>query len=226
MKMLSTQEHDELLKAKQERDDLLAIINSPHNDQFLEGTRREVAHQVQRWGSVHDRAKRPADWFWLVGYLAGKCLAAHIAGDVDKAMHHTISTAAALGNWHTAIKLGASTMAPGSSDVQRILEEAFGPEIVDAAEQPAREVWRHIKTGGLYEIVASGTLEADGATSMIVYRNVQTGIVWVRPNHEFHDGRFEQIYLERDGVAIDTLSAAETRIMLSYLDRLRDAIGP
>jgi hypothetical protein len=126
-----------------------ALLNSPENEKFMKGVRLEIAHQVQRWGTAHDRAKRPADWFWLIGYLAGKALHHHqeatrLAGlsapgqrDLDmlahhreKAMHHTISTGAALGNWHVAIKIGRSDMQPGSSDVQRILEEAFGPDAI------------------------------------------------------------------------------------------------
>lgn len=128
---------------------LHALVNSPQTADFLESTRLEVVHQVQRWGTVHDRAKRPADWFWLVGYLAGKAL--HAAHEVDhlsrlslpspgtvqtierhreKALHHTISTAALLANWHTALKLGSSEFTPGASDVQKMLEETFGAEVV------------------------------------------------------------------------------------------------
>ena len=78
------------------------LINNPHTDDFLESVRLEAAHQCERWGG--DGGKEPMDWFWLIGYLAGKCLAAHIKGDRDKALHHTISSAAALMNWHAAIK--------------------------------------------------------------------------------------------------------------------------
>jgi hypothetical protein len=102
------------------------LLNNPIILEFLDGTRAEVAHQIQRWGTVGDRAKAPADWFWLVGYLAGKALAAHVKGDLNKAMHHTISSAAALANWHSHIRIGESAMTPGSSDIQRFLEETFG----------------------------------------------------------------------------------------------------
>jgi hypothetical protein len=70
-------------------------------------------HQVERWGVDHDIGKQPEDWFWLVGYLAGKCLRAHRDGDRDKALYHTISTGAALANWHRHIKTGATKMQPG-----------------------------------------------------------------------------------------------------------------
>lgn len=107
---------------------LEALINSPHTAHFLDATRTEMAHQVERWGTVHDRAKEPQDWFWLVGYLAGKALRAHIDGDREKALHHTISSAAALANWHAAISLTDNRMSPGSSDLQTFLNEAFGAE--------------------------------------------------------------------------------------------------
>lgn len=109
---------------------LQAMINSPITLEYLRGTANEIVHQVERWGTVHDRAKEPQDWFWLVGYLAGKALAAHLAGNTEKALHHTISTGAALGNWHAHIRLGTSEMQPGSSDLQQFLESAFGADAV------------------------------------------------------------------------------------------------
>lgn len=83
-----------------------ARINNPITDDFLEGVRNEAAHQVGRWGAAHDRGKTALDWFWLIGYLAQKAATAAIAGNRTKALHHTISTAAALLNWHTHIKSG------------------------------------------------------------------------------------------------------------------------
>jgi hypothetical protein len=117
---------------EQERDRLHALLNTPETISFLEGTRREVAHQVERWGTVHDRAKEPADWFWLLGYLAGKALRAHAEADREKALHHCISSAAVLANWHSHILLGCSEMAPGSSDLQAFLRETFGANFVEA----------------------------------------------------------------------------------------------
>jgi len=92
--------------------DLEAKLNTPETTSFVEGVKLEVAHQRERWGSDHDGGKEPSDWFWLIGYLAGKALTAHLAGNVEKALHHTISSAAALANWHAAI-LGQTNMRPG-----------------------------------------------------------------------------------------------------------------
>ena len=88
-------------------------VNSPETADFMAGVPIEAAHQRERWGANHDAGKTPEDWFWLIGYLAQKALRAQNAGDVDKALHHTISTAAALANWHAAIAGIDNAMRPG-----------------------------------------------------------------------------------------------------------------
>lgn len=85
-----------------------ALINSPELHDFAKGVVLEAAHQRKRWGTSHDGSKAPADWFWLVGYLAGKALHACAASNTEKALHHCISTAAALNNWHASL-VGADT---------------------------------------------------------------------------------------------------------------------
>jgi len=82
---------------------LRALVNSPELLNFSNGVILEAAHQVEKWGPAHDRNKSAEHWYWLVGYLAGKALRAAISGDKEKALHHTISSAAALANWHAAI---------------------------------------------------------------------------------------------------------------------------
>lgn len=79
------------------------LVNTPMFDDFTEAVKREAAHQVQRWGRAHDRSKSAENWYWLVGYLSGKALRSAISGDKEKALHHTISSAAALMQWHAAI---------------------------------------------------------------------------------------------------------------------------
>lgn len=128
MKLLTQSDHVALTTAKVERDRLLALINTPEIDNFLRAVHLEAVHQVERWGVANDRAKRPADWFWLIGYLGGKALNAAIAGNTDKALHHCISTAAATYNWHCAIKGVDVSMCPGRSDVAEIVESAFPGE--------------------------------------------------------------------------------------------------
>lgn len=80
------------------------IINAPENEDFREGVLIEALHQVERWGPEHDAGKTPEGWFWALGYLGGKLLAAERAGDREKAKHHTISCTALLANWHRHIQ--------------------------------------------------------------------------------------------------------------------------
>ncbi len=84
------------------------LINNPHTDDFLEAVRLEAAFQREHWGSAHDAGKTDADWFWLVGYLAGKALS-----KPEKRLHHTVSTAAALMNWHAQAAGVRNEMRPG-----------------------------------------------------------------------------------------------------------------
>lgn len=95
------------------RSKLEALLNTPETADFIEGVRREAAHQRERWSDGHDAGKDQPDWFWLIGYLGGKALRASIEGDLEKARHHTISTAAALANWHLALSGADTSMRPG-----------------------------------------------------------------------------------------------------------------
>ncbi|MGO1303239.1 MAG: hypothetical protein ACTMKV_00480 [Sphingomonas parapaucimobilis] len=89
------------------------IINAPETADFMAGVPLEAAHQRERWGVDHDAGKAPLDWFWLIGYLAQKAADAAMRGDCEKAKHHTISTGAALANWHAALTGGDNRMRPG-----------------------------------------------------------------------------------------------------------------
>jgi hypothetical protein len=100
-------------KVEAELERLRALIDCPHNDDWIEGVKIEAAHQQERWGAAHDDGKNPEDWFWLIGFLAGKALRAAIDGNADKAKHHTISTAAALLNWHRRVAGQPGEMRPG-----------------------------------------------------------------------------------------------------------------
>jgi hypothetical protein len=88
---------------------LVALINNPHTNSFLDAVRLEAAHQRERWKADHDAGKTDADWFWLIGYLAGKAL-----HKPEKQLHHIITTAAACLNWHMARTVG-NDMRPGTS---------------------------------------------------------------------------------------------------------------
>jgi hypothetical protein len=81
--------------------------DTPEVKDFLLGVVKEAEHQRARWGSAHDAGKTDADWYWLVGHLAAKALMLP-----DKRLHHLITTAAALMNWHL-YTLGKTNMRPG-----------------------------------------------------------------------------------------------------------------
>lgn len=121
---LYTAPHDDgkVARDAEELQRLRALVNSPELHDFAKGVVLEAGHQRERWGNDHDAGKEPADWFWLIGYLSGKALAAHQAGNTDKALHHTISSAAALANWHGAI-LGTHNMRPGIDGGAAIKEQ-------------------------------------------------------------------------------------------------------
>lgn len=94
---------------------LTDLIDTPHTADFLEAVPLEAAHQVKRWGTQHDAGKAPEDYFWLLGYLAGKCLRAAIDGDVAKAKHHTISVSAVCLNWHRRLSGEDQAFQPGTN---------------------------------------------------------------------------------------------------------------
>lgn len=94
---------------------LLSLIDTPHTNDFMAAVPLEAAHQIKRWAIEHDEGKTPLDWFWLVGYLAQKAATSAMAGDVEKAKHHTISTAAVM-NWYRRLTGDDQSFQPGSHD--------------------------------------------------------------------------------------------------------------
>jgi hypothetical protein len=100
-----------------ERDDLRRKLNTPEVHNFVRAVILETLHQRERWGSEHDAGKTDADWFWLIGYLAGKALHNPPSDNGltpdDLRLHRIITIAAAAANWHAA-RTGAHTdMRPG-----------------------------------------------------------------------------------------------------------------
>ena len=60
-----------------------------------------------------------------------------------------------------------------------------------------REIWRHVKTGGLYSVVTTALNEANGgASQIVVYQSVTDGRIWARDAIEFNDGRFVKVEYE------------------------------
>ncbi|MPS27597.1 MAG: hypothetical protein E2576_11190 [Alcaligenaceae bacterium] len=75
-------------------------LHTPEIANFLSGVENEALHQRERWCTSGDAGKSDADWFWLIGYLAGKAIRPDAS--VEKRLHHIITTAAACLNWHAA----------------------------------------------------------------------------------------------------------------------------
>lgn len=132
-------------------DRLDALVNNPETADFLEGVRREKAHQINRWGEAHDRRKSAEAWYWLVGYLVSKALRAAIEGDHEKAKHHTISSAAALACWHDAITRDESGCGLG-----------MDADLTEVSVTPhERALARLVYLKGLKEKIEAGTASDD-----------------------------------------------------------------
>lgn len=76
------------------------ILDTPILEPFAEAVVLEAKHQRARHGDQHDAVKDAFDWFWALGYLGGKAARAEKDGDIPKALHHTVTAAALLANWH------------------------------------------------------------------------------------------------------------------------------
>lgn len=110
---LSLHEADALCEVAAHAAHLDQLLSRPYVGAWIDEVLVEAAHQVERWGAEHDAGKAPEDWFWLLGYLAGKAVAAARGGEIAKARHHTVSSAAALANWAAQLCGHESVMRPG-----------------------------------------------------------------------------------------------------------------
>ncbi len=66
---------------------------------------------------------------------------------------------------------------------------AIGVKAVLDKQKESGKIYRHVKTGGYYELLDEALNEAD-LTNVCVYRSLHDGKIWVRPSDEFFDGRF------------------------------------
>jgi Uncharacterized protein conserved in bacteria len=77
-------------------------------------------------------------------------------------------------------------------------EEMFGVDTANAlikhfnTEFPDKRIYKHLKTGGLYELLVHAKFE-DSTRDAVVYRSLENGIAWVRAAALFFDGRFELV---------------------------------
>lgn len=128
MKLISDSEYTDLLAARTERDRLQALINTPELIDFPKAVLLEAAHQVERFGTKQAAGKSPEEFFWLLSHLATRALWHHkeaqrlealgesddsIAHHRNKAVHHCITSAAALNHWHASVLKKATDFKPG-----------------------------------------------------------------------------------------------------------------
>lgn len=62
-------------------------------------------------------------------------------------------------------------------------------------ENKIGKCFKHLKSGGLYKILAMNAhLEKEGLNGdlYVIYSNVDDGLIWVREQKQFFDGRFEE----------------------------------
>jgi len=90
----------EVAKLKADLTRLNNILDSPETVDFLKGIVKEAGFQLKKWGSEHDEKKSLDDWLWLIAHLSTKASQASRYGDKEKYLHHIITCAAALFNWH------------------------------------------------------------------------------------------------------------------------------
>jgi hypothetical protein len=88
-------------------------LGTPEIEDFFEAVKKEAAYQRQRWAEESDAGKTDADWFWLIGYLAGKALH-NPGGNREKKLHRIITVAAAACNWWASVRGTYTKMRPGA----------------------------------------------------------------------------------------------------------------
>jgi hypothetical protein len=84
---------------------LEARLSSPQTVDFIAAVRLEAAYAAR----PNDRHKSAADWFWMIGWLAGKAVhnpAKPGTPAREIRLHRIITVAAAALNWHAAVIAG------------------------------------------------------------------------------------------------------------------------
>ncbi|TAI67637.1 hypothetical protein [Bradyrhizobium sp. Leo170] len=94
------------------------MISAPYTPKRLLERAASIDKQVEKWSGNAGYA----DTFRMEAWALRMAAAAATAGDVDKTRHHTISTAAALLNWHRHLSGTSREMRPGIDPVERGIE--------------------------------------------------------------------------------------------------------
>lgn len=79
----------------------------------------------------------------------------------------------------------------GADEYRPLYATPPAPAVGDGSERV-----RHKKRGSTYQVIGRGRLQVDedlDNEKITVYRGEADGLIWVRPDYEFNDGRFEQL---------------------------------
>ena len=161
----------------------IAADRGERNHRFLEeslelvqstGCTRSEAHQLVDYVFDRPAGDPPQEVGGVEVTLAALCL----AHDIDK---HAAAEAELARIWTKVEAIRAKQAA----------KPKHGP-------LPGRvRIVRHKKRGSTYRVVGTAMLQASEpvgeACAMVVYRAVDGGSLWVRPEAEFDDGRFEEV---------------------------------
>lgn len=132
-----------------EVDRLRAELNTPHTADFLDAVRIEAAHQRERWGVDHDAGKAPEDWFWLLGYLSGKALAA-AKGARPRRFRHVKrgTTYEVLAIAENENQRGASVVVYRGEDDGKVwtrpADQFFDGRFEELSQRPAEKLLHHV----------------------------------------------------------------------------------
>lgn len=108
----------EVTAAHKRIQELETLINTPLVDNFIKALPLEAAHQQERWGTDHDVGKTQFDWIFLIGHLATRAAMKFTEGNREKALHHTITTAAVCLNWHRHMQGELTRFRPGTDTTE------------------------------------------------------------------------------------------------------------
>lgn len=199
---------------------LRKLINSPQTDNWMESVQLEAAHQQERWGVKGDVGKTPLDWFWLLGYLAGKAVAAFVAGDPSKGKHHIVSSSAMLLNWHRHVTGEITAMRPGidPSGVRVDAPRDLTP-MIDAAMVEMSNIYPPLRRSECERLIR--------AAGVATVAPAQPLTVWFGPMPESNGKTNWTAILHRGDLAHGfTIERSEHHDRVRYeADRVRHLIG-
>lgn len=94
------------------------------------------------------------------------------------------------------------------------LREAVGKYVIDPAQPAVGSIWRHLKSGHIYRVIACGLIESNIMPS-VIYTNINpdsdpvSAANWVRPMVDFCDGRFALLATPLSPTAVDNSPAPD-----------------